>query len=112
MGAGSNLGGTQTLQPPDAPRGQHCSELTAQREHPSQAACPSQPSSTPRQRWGIPIIPRTSLLYQSHHQQPLGSSSRCFAVSVPPLGLISAHLLQLIVMPQTQANSLKYHNAY
>lgn len=70
-------------------------------EHPTQPKSTPEPAQQhPHTKVGDPLVPGTAPPSPSHPQQPLGSGSRRFAVSVPPLGLISAHSLQLIATPQ------------
>lgn len=79
--------------------GTHGSKQPAQRKHPTWGRSTPKPAQQhPQPKVGGPPRAQHS---PAVPKQPLGSSLCRFAVSVPPLGLISAHLLWLIAMRQT-----------
>lgn len=70
--------------------------------HQHSVSIPAQGSSSPRPRWGTPPHICHGPVVPKPPPAAAGSGSCCFAPSVPPLGLVSAHLLQLIETPQTE----------
>ena len=107
-GAGSNLGRTRTLQPRDAPWGQHSSELSAQCKHPSQGRSTPKPAQQhpqtkvgdPRRAQHGPVVPKPSLAAAGVRLALLCNFSAPITAHLSPFAAVNSDATDMSKQPQ------------